>query len=151
MYDNVFRTAPQLRCHVIHIQGNNQSTIMTAIIKLFISPRLFFVLVFINIFNEHSQSSSSIFCSMHQTEFLKGMSLLYTYIHTLFSSLPSRGFSLSGRLHQVPKLHISLIKLSIFTVFLIIFLTINPHPHCQHSLWEETGEPGENPRLSAEF
>ena len=34
--------------------------------------------------------------------------------------------------------------------FLIIFLTINPNPACQLSLWEETGEPGENPRLSAE-
>ena len=33
--------------------------------------------------------------------------------------------------------------------FLIIFLTINPNPACQLSLWEETGEPGENPRLSA--
>ena len=45
-------------------------------------------------------------------------------MHTLFSSLPQRLFS--GRLHQVPKLHISLIKLSIFTVFLIIFVTIHP-------------------------
>jgi hypothetical protein len=26
----------------------------------------------------------------------------------------------------------------------------NPHPPCQLSLWEETGAPGENPRLSAE-
>ena len=34
--------------------------------------------------------------------------------------------------------------------FLIIFLTINPSPPCQLSLWEETGEPGENPRPSAE-
>ena len=34
--------------------------------------------------------------------------------------------------------------------FLIIFLTINPNPPCQLSLWEETGEPRENPRLSAE-
>ena len=34
--------------------------------------------------------------------------------------------------------------------FLIIFLTINPNPPCQLSLWEKTGEPGENPRLSAE-
>ena len=29
--------------------------------------------------------------------------------------------------------------------FLIIFLTNNPNPPCQLSLWEE---PGENPRLS---
>ena len=35
--------------------------------------------------------------------------------------------------------------------FFIIFLTINPNPPCQLSLWEETGEPGENPRLSAEY
>ena len=26
----------------------------------------------------------------------------------------------------------------------------NPNQPCQHSLWEETGVPGENPRLSAE-
>ena len=38
----------------------------------------------------------------------------------------------------------------IYTDFLIIFLTINPNPDCQLFLWEETGEPGENPRLSAE-
>ena len=37
----------------------------------------------------------------------------------------------------------------ILTDFLIIFLTINPNQPCQLSLWEETGEPGENPRLSA--
>ena len=29
-------------------------------------------------------------------------------------------------------------------------LGANPNPPCQHSLWEETGVPGENPRLSAE-
>ena len=35
--------------------------------------------------------------------------------------------------------------------FLNPILTINPYPPpCQLSLWEETGEPGENPRLSAE-
>jgi hypothetical protein len=27
-------------------------------------------------------------------------------------------------------------------------LGTNPNPPCQHSLWEETGLPGENPRLS---
>ena len=54
-------------------------------------------------------------------------------MHTLFSS-HSWGL-VSGRLHQVPKLPISFVKLSIFTVEL--------------SLREETGEPGENPRLSA--
>ena len=47
----------------------------------------------------------------------------------------------SGRLHQVT-------KLPIFTVFLIMFLTINHYPPCQLSMWEETGEPRENPRLS---
>jgi hypothetical protein len=29
-------------------------------------------------------------------------------------------------------------------------LGANPNQPCQHSLWEETGVPGENPRLSAE-
>ena len=68
---------------------------------------------------------------------------LYIYIHTdtVYCSADS-----SSRLHHVPKQHISLIKQSIFTVFLI-----NPNPPCQLSLREENGEPGENPRLSAEF
>ena len=34
--------------------------------------------------------------------------------------------------------------------FHIIFLTINSNPPWQLTLWEEAGEPGENPRLSAE-
>ena len=29
-------------------------------------------------------------------------------------------------------------------------LGVNPNTPCQHSLWEETGIPGENPRLSVE-
>ena len=29
-------------------------------------------------------------------------------------------------------------------------LGANPNPFCQHFLWDETGVPGENPRLSAE-
>ena len=29
-------------------------------------------------------------------------------------------------------------------------MTLKPNPPCQLSLWEETGLPGENPRLSAE-
>ena len=33
--------------------------------------------------------------------------------------------------------------------FLHCFLTINSHPPCQLSLWDETEEPGENLRLSA--
>ena len=52
-------------------------------------------------------------------------------------------------IHQVPRLPIILNYL-LFTVFLIIFLTINPNPPCRLSLWEETGEPGEDARLSAE-
>jgi hypothetical protein len=33
----------------------------------------------------------------------------------------------------------------------ITFLNyVYPNPPCQLSLWEETGAPGENPRLSAE-
>ena len=71
------------------------------------------------------------------------------YIHTYstyiihFSSLPLGFFS--GRLHQVPKLHISQ---STFTIFLIIFLTINPYRPCQLSLWEKITR--ENPQLSEE-
>jgi hypothetical protein len=33
---------------------------------------------------------------------------------------------------------------------MIFPLTYVPNPPCQLSLWEETGVPGENPRLSAE-
>ena len=29
-------------------------------------------------------------------------------------------------------------------------MALKPNPFCQLSLWEETGLPGENPRLSAE-
>jgi hypothetical protein len=37
-------------------------------------------------------------------------------------------------------------------VILCTFLTVSipTHPHCQLSLWEETGAPGENRQLSAE-
>jgi uncharacterized C2H2 Zn-finger protein len=46
----------------------------------------------------------------------------------------------------------------VYTIYLYInwditFLTVNcvyPNPPCQLSLWEETGVPGENPRLSTE-
>ena len=62
--------------------------------------------------------------------------------HSVHSFKPFR-----GHLHEVPKLPI-ILTIYIFTDFIIIFLTINPNPHCQLSLWEETGEPGQNPRLS---
>ena len=39
------------------------------------------------------------------------------------------------------------IHIYLYIDFLIIFLTINPNPPCQLSLWEETGE---NPRLLAQ-
>ena len=29
-------------------------------------------------------------------------------------------------------------------------MALEPNPPCQHSLWKETGVPGENPRLSPE-
>ena len=37
-------------------------------------------------------------------------------------------------------------------VILCTFLSVSipTHPHCQLSVWEETGAPGENPQLSAE-
>ena len=39
-----------------------------------------------------------------------------------------------------------LLSLTVYIyIFLIIFLTINPCPPCQLFLWEEAGEPGENP------
>ena len=60
----------------------------------------------------------------------------YTYVHT------DMAFQWPITSSMVPKLDISLIKLSIFTVFLIIFLTVNPCPPCQPSLQEETGELG---------
>jgi hypothetical protein len=40
-----------------------------------------------------------------------------------------------------------------FVIIIIIIIIINcvyPNPACQLSLWEGTGAPGENPRLSAE-
>ena len=49
----------------------------------------------------------------------------------------------------IPNLHIILNYLYL-QFFFIIFLTINPNPPSQLSLWEEIGEPGENPRLSVE-
>jgi hypothetical protein len=40
--------------------------------------------------------------------------------------------------------------LLVHTSLMICALTYVPNPPCQLSLWEETGVPGENPRLSAE-
>ena len=34
-------------------------------------------------------------------------------------------------------------------IYIYSFFTINPKPPCQHFLWEATGAPRENPRLSA--
>ena len=56
------------------------------------------------------------------------------YIYTCYSAHSLIGI-FSSRLHQVTKPP--------------IFLTINANPPCQLSLWEETREPGENPRFSA--
>jgi hypothetical protein len=74
-------------------------------------------------------------------------------LHTLLSTLPYQGFSVTGciradrgrlwaykwRFKQPLLVHI-----------MICHLTYVPNPPCQLSLWEETGVPGENPRLSAE-
>ena len=65
----------------------------------------------------------------------------------LFSSLPYGLFS--GRLHEEPKLPIILNYLHFTNFIVIAFLTITPfyNSACQLSLWEETGEPRENPRF----
>ena len=55
-------------------------------------------------------------------------------------------------LHQVFRLpnYIISIYYLIFPTIVICFLNcVHPNPPCQPSLWEETGAPGENPRLSA--
>ena len=90
------------------------------------------------------------FLSMLETQYLIGHEWPFCHyvIHINIIQLTPLGV-FSGRFHPVPELPISLIKLSIFTVFLIIFLTIDTYLPCQLSLWEETGEPGENPTLSA--
>ena len=63
-----------------------------------------------------------------------------TYAYTYYSAHSPRGFS------------VALLSLTIYIYrFHHYFpITINPNPPCQLFLWEETGEPGENPRLSAE-
>jgi hypothetical protein len=45
---------------------------------------------------------------------------------------------------------ITYLRLFIFTTIVILLNCVYPNPPCQLSLWEETGAPGENPRLSAE-
>ena len=75
---------------------------------------------------------------------------IHTYIHMLFSSLPIRDFSVADYINYLSYLLSLTIYIHIFNFVFIIFLTIYPNPPCQLSLWEETGEPGENPRLSAE-
>ena len=63
----------------------------------------------------------------------------------LFSSLPHRLFS--GWLHEEPKLLIILNYLYLHILSsLLSQLLPHSNPPCQLSLWEETGEPGENPR-----
>jgi hypothetical protein len=60
---------------------------------------------------------------------------LYLFIYLfIYLALPTRAGS--------PQQHIMPITVGPF-----FFL---PNPPCQLSLWEETGVPGENPRLSAE-
>ena len=66
------------------------------------------------------------------------------HIHVI--KLIRRGL-FSGPLDQVTTLRIIL---TIYIYSFIIFLTINPNPPCQLSMWEETGETRENPRFSAE-
>ena len=62
----------------------------------------------------------------------------------------SKYTSLTMITSSIPKLHAYLSLTYIYRFYFIIFLTMNPNPRCQISLWEKTGAPGENPRLSAE-
>ena len=41
-------------------------------------------------------------------------------------------------------------KVTYDSILVISNMALKPNPPCQLSLWEETGVPGENPRLSAE-
>ena len=63
----------------------------------------------------------------------------------LFSSL-LRDFSVS----DYTKYLSYLLSLAIYIYSFPRYFPNNPNPPCQLSLWEEIGEPGENPRLSAE-
>jgi hypothetical protein len=57
-------------------------------------------------------------------------------------------------LHQVlrlPNYILSLDYLSLQQLWYYFLNCVYPNPPCQLSLWEETGAPGENPRLSAEL
>jgi hypothetical protein len=81
--------------------------------------------------------------------------LVYIYIHILLSTLPYQGFSVTGYI-RADRGRLWAYKgrfkqpLLVRTSIMICPLTYVPNPPCQLSLWEETGVPGENPRLSAE-
>ena len=60
-------------------------------------------------------------------------SLMHGHVHTICS-------------HNMATQHVFFIYL-----FSFIYLAVLPNPLRQLSLWEETGIPGENPRLSAEL
>jgi transposase InsO family protein len=54
-------------------------------------------------------------------------------------------------MHQVLRLPNYILSLDYLQQLWYYFLDcVHPNPPCQLSLWEETGAPGENPRLSAE-
>ena len=60
------------------------------------------------------------------------------------SAHSSKGFSVANYIKY---------RSDVLALLLILtyFLTTNPYPPCELCLWEETGEPGENPWLSAEY
>jgi hypothetical protein len=81
------------------------------------------------------------------------------YIRILLSTLPCQGFSVTGYIRAdrgwrgrlwAYKWRFKQPLLLVHTSLMICPLTYVPNPPCQLSLWEETGVPGENPRLSVE-
>ena len=67
-------------------------------------------------------------CMLYDTYFLKILYNVHRY--TCYSAHSLRSFSVSDYIKHL-------------SYQLFIYLTINPNPLCQLSLWKETGEPGE--------
>ena len=78
------------------------------------------------------------------------------YYNVIIQLTPHWGFSVTDYIKYYAYLYVTyLALLSLKTIYLHInchyFLNcVYLKPHCQLSLWEETGTPGENSRLSAE-
>ena len=71
------------------------------------------------------------------------------YITLLFSSLPIGAFQWPIT-SSISLMLLSLDYLSLQQLRCYVPNSVYPNPPCQFSLWEETGVPEENPRLSAE-